>query len=55
MTEQVDEGSCGTAGGRRVVHAGYQGNEGSFGARAAARCGKPVALPPFEALLAALG
>ena len=40
---------------RHVVRAGYQGREGSFGARAAARCGRPVALPTFVALLAALG
>lgn len=39
---------------RRVLRAGYQGREGSFGARAAARCGRPVALPTFETLLAAL-
>ncbi|MFN7989839.1 MAG: 3-deoxy-7-phosphoheptulonate synthase [Thermoanaerobaculia bacterium] len=40
---------------RRILRAGYQGREGSFGARAAARCGRPVSLPTFEALLAALG
>ena len=39
---------------RRILRAGYQGREGSFGARAAARCGRPVSLPTFEALLAAL-
>jgi len=37
---------------RRV---GYQGQPGSFGARAAARGGVPEAFPSFEALLAALG
>ena len=55
MAEQDDTGSCATAAGRRFVRAGYQGSEGSFGARAAARCGRPVALPTFAALLAALG
>ncbi len=39
---------------RRILLAGFQGREGSFGARAAARCGRPVSLPTFEALLAAL-
>ena len=39
---------------RRVLCAGYQGREGSFGARAAAISGRPVALPTFSALLAAL-
>lgn len=34
--------------------AGYQGQEGSFGARAAARWGRPVAYPTFEKLLRAL-
>ena len=34
--------------------AGYQGQPGSFGARAAARCGKPVAFPTFERTLRAL-
>lgn len=39
---------------RRILRAGYQGRESSFGARAAARRGRPVALPTFEALLDAL-
>ena len=39
---------------RRVLCAGYQGREGSFGARAAAMSGRPVALPTFPALLSAL-
>ncbi len=39
---------------RRIVRAGFQGREGSFGARAAARCGRPVPLETFDALLAAL-
>ncbi|HSB62916.1 MAG TPA: 3-deoxy-7-phosphoheptulonate synthase [Thermoanaerobaculia bacterium] len=34
--------------------AGYQGQPGSFSARAAARCGKPVAFPTFERMLRAL-
>jgi 3-deoxy-7-phosphoheptulonate synthase len=34
--------------------AGYQGQPGSFSARAAARCGKPVAFPTFERTLRAL-
>jgi 3-deoxy-7-phosphoheptulonate synthase len=34
--------------------AGYQGQPGSFGARAAARCGRPVAFPTFERMLRAL-
>jgi len=34
--------------------AGYQGQPGSFGARAAARWGKPVAFPTFERTLRAL-
>ncbi|MGE5718232.1 MAG: 3-deoxy-7-phosphoheptulonate synthase [Acidobacteriota bacterium] len=33
---------------------GYQGQPGSFSARAAARCGKPVAFPTFERTLRAL-
>ncbi|HMM34029.1 MAG TPA: prephenate dehydratase domain-containing protein, partial [Thermoanaerobaculia bacterium] len=44
------EGAC----EQRNRRAGYQGRESSFGARAAARCGRPVALPSFEALLDAL-
>lgn len=54
MDGRDETGESGTACGRRIVRAGYQGREGSFGARAAARCGRPVALPTFEALLAAL-
>lgn len=38
----------------RDVRAGYQGQPGSFGARAASRCGRPTALPTFEKLLRAL-
>lgn len=34
--------------------AGYQGQPGSFGARAAARCGRPVPYPTFEKLLRAV-
>jgi 3-deoxy-7-phosphoheptulonate synthase len=34
--------------------AGYQGQPGSFSARAAARCGRPVAFPTFERMLRAL-
>ncbi len=34
--------------------AGYQGQPGSFSARAAARCGKPVAFPTFDRTLRAL-
>ena len=39
---------------RETVLAGYQGQPGSFGARAAARCGRPVAFPAFERVLRAL-
>ena len=35
-------------------NAGYQGEPGSFSARAAARCGKPVAFATFDRLLKAL-
>ena len=34
--------------------AGYQGQPGSFSARAAARCGRPVPYPSFDQLLRAL-
>lgn len=54
MTTPIEANESDTRCERRVVRAGYQGREGSFGARAAARCGRPVALPTFEALLAAL-
>lgn len=54
MTERNETDGRDGAGERRIVRAGYQGREGSFGARAAARCGRPVALPTFEALLDAL-
>jgi len=54
MTNPIEpnerEGAC----ERRIVRAGFQGREGSFGARAAARCGRPVPLETFDALLAAL-
>ena len=53
MAERIQTEEYGTAGERRVVRAGYQGSEGAFGARAAARCGRPGALPTFEALLGA--
>jgi 3-deoxy-7-phosphoheptulonate synthase len=39
---------------RAAELAGYQGQPGSFSARAAARCGKPVAFPTFERTLRAL-
>jgi len=54
MTERNQPDGRDGACERRIVRAGYQGREGSFGARAAARCGRPVALPTFEALLDAL-
>jgi len=38
----------------RDLRAGYQGQPGSFGARAAARCGRPVAFGTFEKTLRAL-
>jgi 3-deoxy-7-phosphoheptulonate synthase len=49
VTEEV---VAGTPHGAAL--AGYQGQPGSFGARAAARCGKPVAFPTFERTLRAL-
>jgi 3-deoxy-7-phosphoheptulonate synthase len=52
MPEVADEGERGTPHGAAL--AGYQGQPGSFGARAAARCGKPVAFPTFERTLRAL-
>ena len=54
MTTRIETNEADEHGERRILRAGYQGREGSFGARAAARCGRPVALPTFEALLAAL-
>ncbi|MBL8114969.1 MAG: 3-deoxy-7-phosphoheptulonate synthase [Acidobacteria bacterium] len=39
---------------RDVPQAGYQGQPGSFGARAAVRCGRPVSYPTFGKLLGAL-
>jgi 3-deoxy-7-phosphoheptulonate synthase len=54
MTDRNETTEPGERCERRVLRAGYQGREGSFGARAAARCGRPVALPTFETLLAAL-
>src|SRR5258708_32036192 len=38
----------------RVKRAGYQGQPGSFGARAASRCGKPLSFTTFEKLLRAV-
>jgi 3-deoxy-7-phosphoheptulonate synthase len=38
----------------RIRRAGYQGQPGSFGARAASRCGRPVSFSTFEKLLRAL-
>ncbi|MEO7920072.1 MAG: 3-deoxy-7-phosphoheptulonate synthase [Thermoanaerobaculia bacterium] len=38
----------------RPLEAGYQGQPGSFGGRAALRCGRPVAFSTFEKLLRAL-
>jgi 3-deoxy-7-phosphoheptulonate synthase len=52
MPEMADERERGTPHGAAL--AGYQGQPGSFGARAAARCGKPVAFPTFERTLRAL-
>ncbi len=52
MPEIADETERGTPHGAAL--AGYQGQPGSFGARAAARCGKPVAFPTFERTLRAL-
>jgi 3-deoxy-7-phosphoheptulonate synthase len=54
MTTLDDSRETETACERRLVRAGFQGREGSFGARAAARSGRPVALPTFDALLEAL-
>ena len=58
MTTQTttpnEAGEAGDACDRRVVQAGFQGRDGSFGARAAARSGRPVPLETFDALLAAL-
>jgi 3-deoxy-7-phosphoheptulonate synthase len=39
---------------RRLRRVGYQGQPGSFGARAAARCGRPEAFSTFEKTLKAL-
>jgi 3-deoxy-7-phosphoheptulonate synthase len=52
MPQIADERERGTPHGAAL--AGYQGQPGSFGARAAARCGKPVAFPTFERMLRAL-
>ena len=49
---EIEEEEPGTA--HEPVLAGYQGQPGSFGARAAARCGRPVAFPTFERMLRAL-
>jgi 3-deoxy-7-phosphoheptulonate synthase len=49
---EIEEDERGTT--HEPVLAGYQGQPGSFGARAAARCGRPVAFPTFERLLRAL-
>ena len=38
----------------RPLRTGYQGQPGSFGARAALRCGRPVAYSTFERMLRAL-
>ena len=54
MTTPNETSRTGDACERRIVRAGFQGREGSFGARAAARCGRPVPLETFDALLAAL-
>src|SRR5512140_2854739 len=54
MTNPIDTNELDGACDRRIVRAGFQGREGSFGARAAARCGRPVPLETFDALLAAL-
>jgi len=39
---------------REAPRAGYQGQPGSFSARAAARCGRPVAFPTFDKTLRTL-
>ena len=49
---EIEEEERGTT--HEPVLAGYQGQPGSFGARAAARCGRPVAFPTFERMLRAL-
>ena len=49
---EIEEEERGTA--HVPVLAGYQGQPGSFGARAAARCGRPMAFPTFERMLRAL-
>jgi 3-deoxy-7-phosphoheptulonate synthase len=49
---EIEEEERGTA--YVPVLAGYQGQPGSFGARAAARCGRPMAFPTFERMLRAL-
>jgi len=54
MTNRNETNEPGERCERRVLRAGYQGREGSFGARAAATSGRPVALPTFPALLSAL-
>ncbi len=50
--QEIDEEERGPT--HEPVLAGYQGQPGSFGARAAARCGRPVAFPTFERMLRAL-
>jgi 3-deoxy-7-phosphoheptulonate synthase len=54
MTNPIETNEPDGACERRVVRAGFQGREGSFGARAAARSGRPVPLESFDALLASL-
>jgi 3-deoxy-7-phosphoheptulonate synthase len=49
---EIEEEERGTT--HEPSFAGYQGQPGSFGARAAARCGRPVAFPTFERMLRAL-
>ena len=43
----------GLASAHRTAGAGYQGQPGSFGARAASRSGRPVSFPTFEKTLRA--
>ncbi len=54
MTYPIDPSESEDSCARRVIRAGYQGRHGSFGARAAARCGRPIPMETFDALLRAL-
>ncbi len=54
MTTETTNGTLPSEAPRPILRAGYQGQPGSFGARAAARCGRPLPYATFGDLVEAL-